>query len=162
MDFFKLLNRKAGKFTLLSIYDPVANKRWDETVKPINRGEEGELLYKRWVRARRAETERLSGGRIGYIHVRAMNDPSMRAAIDESLGSEHRQGRDHRRHSLQRRRQHSRTVVDFLSGKKYFDVVPHWAVHRKRTVRQVDQAIDRTRRREQLLRRASLPARVQG
>ena len=37
MDFYKLLNRKAGKFTLLSVYDPAANKRWDETVKPIDR-----------------------------------------------------------------------------------------------------------------------------
>ena len=125
MDFFKLLNRKAGKFTLLSVYDPVANKRWDETVKPINRGEEGELLYKRWVRARRAETERLSGGRIGYIHVRAMNDPSMRAAIDESLGINI--GKDaiivdtrfNGGGSIHEQ------LSDFLSGKKYFDVVPH-------------------------------------
>jgi tricorn protease len=34
MDFYRLLNRLAGKFTLLSVYDPAANKRWDETVKP--------------------------------------------------------------------------------------------------------------------------------
>ena len=40
MDFYKLLNRKAGKFTLLSVYDPAANKRWDETVKPVSGGEE--------------------------------------------------------------------------------------------------------------------------
>ncbi len=29
MDFYKLLNRKAGKYTLLSVYDPAANKRWE-------------------------------------------------------------------------------------------------------------------------------------
>ena len=40
MDFYKLLNRKAGKYTLLSVYDPAANKRWDESVKPVSRGEE--------------------------------------------------------------------------------------------------------------------------
>ncbi|HSU24979.1 MAG TPA: hypothetical protein VLI65_03255, partial [Pyrinomonadaceae bacterium] len=71
MDFYKLLNRKAGKYTLLSVYDPAANKRWDETIKPISGGEENQLMYKRWVRQRRAEVDRLSGGKIGYVHVRA-------------------------------------------------------------------------------------------
>jgi C-terminal processing protease CtpA/Prc len=125
MDFYRLLNRKSGKFTLISMYDPSTNKRWDESVKPVSRGEENELMYKRWVRQRRAETERLSGGRIGYIHVRSMNDASMRAAVDESLGMNI--GKDaiivdtrfnggggiHEQ------------LSDFLSGKKYFDVVPH-------------------------------------
>ena len=125
MDFYKLLNRKAGKYTLLSVYDPVANKRWDEAVKPVTGGDENELLYKRWVRQRRAEVDRLSGGKIGYIHVRAMNDPSMRTVFDEALGLNI--GKDaiiidtrfnggggiHEQ------------LSDFLSGKKYFDVIPH-------------------------------------
>lgn len=125
MDFYKLLNRKAGKFTLLSVFDPSANKRWDETVKPVSRGDENELMYKRWVRARRAETERLSGGRIGYIHVRSMNDASMRAAIDESLGLNISKDaiivdtRFNGGGSIHEQ------LSDFLSGKKYFDVVPH-------------------------------------
>ena len=125
MDFYKLLNRKAGKYTLLSVFDPTANKRWDETVKPVNRGDENELLYKRWVRARRAETDRLSGGKIGYIHVRAMNDPSMRAAVDEALGLNISKDaiivdtRFNGGGSIHEQ------LSDFLSGKKYFDVVPH-------------------------------------
>jgi C-terminal processing protease CtpA/Prc len=125
MDFYKLLNRKAGKFTLLSIYDPAANKRWDETVKPISSGDEGELLYKRWVRQRRAEVDKLSSGRIGYIHVRSMNDASMRVVFEEALGLNLNKdavvidtrfnggGNIHEQ------------LSDFLSGKKYFDVVPH-------------------------------------
>jgi C-terminal processing protease CtpA/Prc len=125
MDFYKLLNRKSGKYTLLSVFDPVNNKRWDETVKPVTRGDEGELLYKRWVRQRRAEVDKLSGGRIGYIHVRAMNDPSMRTVFDEALGLNISKdaiiidtrfnggGGIHEQ------------LSDFLSGKKYFDVVPH-------------------------------------
>ncbi len=125
VDFFKFLNRKAGKLTLIAVFDPAANKRWEEIVKPINRGEEGELLYKRWVRARRAETERLSGGKIGYIHVRSMNDASMRAAVDESLGlniSKEAIIVDTRFNgggSIHEQ------LSDFLSGKKYFDVLPH-------------------------------------
>ncbi len=125
MDFYKLLNRKAGKFTLLTVFDPASNKRWDETVKPINRGEEGELLYKRWVRQRRAEVDRLSGGKIGYVHVRSNNDASMRVVFDEALGLNlgkdaiivdtrfNGGGNIHEQ------------LSDFLSGKKYFDVVPH-------------------------------------
>jgi len=125
MDFYKLLNRKAGKYTLISVYDPVTNKRWDESVKPVSRGEENELLYKRWVRQRRAETEKLSGGKIGYIHVRSMNDASMRAAVDEALGLNI--GKDaiivdtrfNGGGSIHEQ------LSDFLSGKKYFDVLPH-------------------------------------
>ena len=125
MDFYKLLNRKAGKYTLISVFDPAANKRWDETVKPVTRADENELMYKRWVRVRRAETERLSDGHIGYIHVRSMNDASMRAAIDESLGRNISKDaiivdtRFNGGGSIHEQ------LSDFLSGKKYFDVVPH-------------------------------------
>lgn len=125
IDFYQLLNRKAGKLTLLSVYDATANKRWDETVKPIYGGEENELLYKRWVKNRREEVNKLSGGKIGYIHVRAMDDASMRVVFEEALG-----------------RNIGKTAViidtrfngggniheqlsDFLNGKKYFDVIPH-------------------------------------
>lgn len=49
-DWTKLLNRKTGNNTLLSIYDPVAKERWEETLKPISVTEENTLLYKRWVK----------------------------------------------------------------------------------------------------------------
>lgn len=125
MDFYKLLNRKAGKYTLLTVFDPATNKRWDETVKPVSGGEEGELLYKRWVRVRRAEVDKLSGGKIGYVHVRSMNDASMRVTVEEALGLNigkeaivvdtrfNGGGNIHEQ------------LSDFLSGKKYFDVIPH-------------------------------------
>ena len=51
-DFYKLLNRKAGKVTLLSILDPATKKSWEEVVKPISIGAENQLLYKRWVETR--------------------------------------------------------------------------------------------------------------
>jgi len=38
IDFYRLLNRKADKLTLLSVYDPAAKKRWQEQVKPISGG----------------------------------------------------------------------------------------------------------------------------
>ena len=85
-EFDSLLNHVAGKPTLLSVFDPAQNQRFEETVKPISLAAENELLYKRWVKANREEVDRLSGGRLGYVHVRAMNDQSYRDTFSEILG----------------------------------------------------------------------------
>jgi len=125
IDYYSLLNRKAGKLTLLSFYNPVTHTRWEETVKPISGGEENQLQYLRWVKMRRKETDSLSGGKIGYIHVRAMNDASMRTVFEEALGRNlgkealiidtrfNGGGNIHEQ------------LSDFLNGKKYFDIIPH-------------------------------------
>ncbi len=85
-DVSPLLNRHAGKPMLLSAFDPTKGERFEEVVKPIKLGEQEELLYRRWVKQRREETDRLSGGRLGYVHVRAMNDKSFRDTYSEILG----------------------------------------------------------------------------
>lgn len=119
-----LLNRKAGKPTLLAFQDPKDGARWEQSVKPINAGQENELLYTRWVERCREMVDRLSGGRLGYVHVRGMNDGSMRTVIDEVLG---RYGAkealvvDTRFNGGGNLHEQ---LSDFLSGKKYFDVVP--------------------------------------
>ncbi|HKX44282.1 MAG TPA: DPP IV N-terminal domain-containing protein, partial [Burkholderiaceae bacterium] len=81
-----LLNRKAGKRTELSLLDPASGKRFEQTVKPIALHEQSELLYKRWVKTEREMVDKLSGGRIGYVHVRGMNDESYRDVYAEILG----------------------------------------------------------------------------
>ncbi len=123
-DYYQLLNRKAGKLTLLSVFDPAGNTRFEESLKPISRGEEGQLLYDRWVENRRKEVEKMSGGKVGYVHVRGMNDASYRTVVDEVLG------KNYNKEAL---------IVDtrfngggwlhddlatFLSGKKYMEMVP--------------------------------------
>lgn len=85
-DFYPLLNRRAGKRTLVSIYRPAEGKRWDEVVTPISQGQLSTLLYKRWVKRRAADVERLSGGRLGYVHIESMGDPSFRTVYAEILG----------------------------------------------------------------------------
>ena len=85
-DWCPLLNRKAGKPVLLSVFDPAKNARFDETVKPIKQSEEEELLYQRWIKSRRDLVDKLSGGKLGYIHVRGMNDDSYRKTFSEILG----------------------------------------------------------------------------
>jgi C-terminal processing protease CtpA/Prc len=68
------------------LYDPKSKKRWSEIVKPISYGAFNNLLYERWVESRREETERLSDGKIGYVHVRGMNSASFREVYSEVLG----------------------------------------------------------------------------
>jgi tricorn protease len=86
IDWNMLLNRKVDKNVLLSVFDPQSKTRWDEIVKPISGGAENNLLYNRWVEIMREMTEKLSNGRIGYVHVRGMNDNSFRTVYDEVLG----------------------------------------------------------------------------
>jgi len=78
------LNRKAGQNILLLVADG-ATKR-EITVKPIAAREESALLYQRWVRRNQEEVDRLSGGRLGYIHVPSMSDGAYRSAYEEVMG----------------------------------------------------------------------------
>lgn len=87
--YFRLLNHRAGKPTRLKLFDPDTGKEWEETVKPVTLGAENELKYERWVRLRREETERISHGKIGYVHIREMNSSSFRVAYSEILGRNH-------------------------------------------------------------------------
>jgi tricorn protease len=124
MDFSPLLNRRAGQPTLLSIFDPAKNSRFEVTVKPISTGDQDELLYQRWVKKRREFVDKQSNGTVGYVHVRGMNDESYRETYSEALG------RDSKKKAL---------IVDtrfngggnlhdilatFLSGKPYLEFLP--------------------------------------
>jgi len=86
MDYFAILNHKAGKPLLVSLLDPGTNDRWEETVKPITPRDEEKLLYKRWVRGRKKDTERLSNGRLGYVHIQSMSSRSFRETFSEIFG----------------------------------------------------------------------------
>lgn len=86
MDYFPLLNKKAGKKVLISLYRPAEKKHWEEVVIPISRSRWNDLLYKRWVKQRAAEVDRLSGGRLGYVHIESMGDPSFRSVYSDILG----------------------------------------------------------------------------
>lgn len=86
MDYYPLLNKKSGKKTLVSFYRPSENKRWEEVCEPVSRGTLNGLLYKRWVKQRAADVDRLSGGRLGYVHIESMGDPSFRSVYSDILG----------------------------------------------------------------------------
>ncbi len=134
----RYLNRKAGQPVLLTVSDPpaappagakpgkaaagaAAPAKREITVKPVTPREENALLYRRWVLRNQAEVEKLSGGRLGYIHIPGMSDSAYRSAFEEVLGKfANKEG----------------IVIDtrfngggdlvadldmFLSGKKFFD-----------------------------------------
>lgn len=86
VDWAIFLNRKTNNNLLVSIYDPATQQRWDEVVKAISRQDESTLMYKRWVTTMRNMVDRLSGGKVGYVHVQGMNDASFRSAYDEVMG----------------------------------------------------------------------------
>lgn len=81
-----MLNHLAGQRTLVSLYRPSTGKRWDETVVPISQSALSKLLYKRWVKRRAADVERLSNGRLGYVHIESMGDASFRTVYADMLG----------------------------------------------------------------------------
>jgi len=121
-DYFNKMNMKTGLKMLFTFSD--GKTTWEEVVKPESIGMEGEWLYDRWVKLMIAETERLSGGRLGYVHVRGMDSYSFRQVFSDLLGKN--VGKE-------------AVIVDtrfngggwlhddlatLLSGKKYVDYVP--------------------------------------
>ena len=85
-DWFPLINGKQGEYTLFSFYDPATGDRWEETARPISNGLQNELLYQRWIKSRAALVDSLSGGRLGYVHIRSMADGSYRDVYADVLG----------------------------------------------------------------------------
>ncbi|QKG79095.1 S41 family peptidase [Tenuifilum thalassicum] len=123
-DYFRALNRKKGKQTLVEIFNPATGKRWSQIVKPISLNEESNLLYKNWVKKRAADVERLSNGRIGYVHVKGMNSESFRKVYADLLGKY----RDKEAVIVDTRFNGGGWLHDdlatLLSGKRYVDYVP--------------------------------------
>ena len=123
-NYYKFLNRIAGKPTLLSLYDETTKKRWDETIKPIGYDVLNELLYQRWIKRMQKMVNTLSNGELGYMHVRGMNDEAYREFYDQVLGKY-----PNKKALIVDTRFNGGgwlhdDLATFLSGKKYMDFVP--------------------------------------
>lgn len=69
----------AGRKTILHLNDKtVFDGARELAVKPISRSAEAQLHYERWVDGQRAMVHKLSGGRLGYVHIEGMDEPSLR------------------------------------------------------------------------------------
>lgn len=85
-DYYSLLAGKEGKNILIN-YTPKGETAEKEIwVKGISYGQQNTLLYKRWVEQRREAVDKLSNGRIGYVHIQGMNSASFREVYSELLG----------------------------------------------------------------------------
>jgi tricorn protease len=67
-NFYQLLEAKAGQVVRLTVNDRPSSEG-ARTVEVKTQTSENPLRYLDWVEARRAMVDRLSGGRIGYIHL---------------------------------------------------------------------------------------------
>ncbi len=85
-DLSSLLGGLTDKKTLLSFRNPASGEQWDEVIKPISNSQFNTLLYNRWVKQRAADVEKWSNGRLGYVHIKSMDDGSFRTIYSDILG----------------------------------------------------------------------------
>ena len=70
-----------------------AGKTRDAVVRPVSSLAAVGLLYRQWVEERRALVDRVSGGKIGYVHIADMSDASLQQLfIDLDAQNESKQG----------------------------------------------------------------------
>jgi tricorn protease len=92
-DYFAFLGRRLNRKVELTLNDkPSAEGAWKVKYEPITQVAFSALRYERWVKDRRAMVDRLSGGRVGYLHIQAMDQPSL-AKFKKELGEfRHKEG----------------------------------------------------------------------
>ncbi len=78
-NFWRSLTQAPGtKLHLLLNDKPVKDGAWTVSITPVAGGAFTDLQYARWVDDRRAIVHKLGAGEIGYLHIRAMDAPSLR------------------------------------------------------------------------------------
>lgn len=125
-DYNVLLDGKAGKRVRCTVKNHATGKSTDVYVKAISLGAERELLYLRWVDRNRHLVDSLSGGKLAYVHVKAMNSESFRTVYRELLSDTNRN-----RQAVIVDERHNGggwlhdDLCTLLSGKEYQQFVPH-------------------------------------
>jgi tricorn protease len=92
-DYTSFLGRRLNRKVELSLNSkPVSEGAWTGKYEPISMMAFGNLRYDRWVKERRTTVDKLSGGRVGYLHIKAMDPPSL-ARFKKDLGEfRHKEG----------------------------------------------------------------------
>lgn len=84
-DYFPLLEGKTGEKVRLEVKKADGKTEY-VVVKPINSGSLSNMAYQRWVERNEQLADSLSGGKIGYVHVRGMDTQSFQTVYDRLLG----------------------------------------------------------------------------
>jgi tricorn protease len=78
-EYWELLNNRLNRKVNVTFNDKATDDgAWTTRIETINTGAYSQLRYERWVNERRKKVDELSNGRIGYLHIQAMNPPSLR------------------------------------------------------------------------------------
>ncbi len=83
-DYYPLLAGKAGRKTRITVEHN--GKQRTVEVRPASAGFERELRYAMWVERNEKLVDSLSNGRIGYVHIRGMNNESFQTVYSRLLG----------------------------------------------------------------------------
>jgi tricorn protease len=79
----ELLRNQAGKQVLLRVRSKEKPEPRDVVVKPVTLEQERDLRYYEWEYTRRLAVDAASGGRIGYVHLRAMGPNDINQWMEE-------------------------------------------------------------------------------
>jgi tricorn protease len=91
-NYWKLFNILPGhKFEFLVNSKPSADGAWTVTIDPLNNTAFGNLEYDRWVAERKDMVAKLSNNTIGYLHIKAMDAPSLAKFEDELAENQDKQ-----------------------------------------------------------------------
>jgi len=78
-EYWELLNDRLNRKVEVTLNNkPTAEGAWKTRIEAINSNAYSNLRYDRWVKERRQRVDELSNGRVGYLHIRAMDQPSLR------------------------------------------------------------------------------------
>lgn len=78
-EYWQLLNNRLNRKVDVTFNSkPSEEGAWHSRIESITTNAYNQLRYERWVKERRKRVDELSNGRIGYVHIQAMNQPSLR------------------------------------------------------------------------------------
>jgi tricorn protease len=77
-NYWEMLNNRLNRKVEVTFNDkPTEAGAWTTRIESITSNAFNQLRYERWVNERRKKVDELSQGRIGYLHIQAMNQPSL-------------------------------------------------------------------------------------
>ncbi len=77
-NYWRLFNLVSGrKFEFTVNSQPQREGAWTVSLEPLSAAAQSNLDYERWVNEHKAAVTKLSGGDFGYLHIKAMDAPSL-------------------------------------------------------------------------------------
>jgi tricorn protease len=92
-DYDSFLGRRLNRKVELTLNTkPGPDGAWTVKYEPVPMAAFSNLRYDRWVKERRTMVDKLSGSRIGYLHIKAMDQPSLAKFKKELAEYRHKEG----------------------------------------------------------------------